>query len=846
MLLRAAVLLPAALITGLATAALSPRQTSEEEPCAQLASLYNGTHRLYPPELTLQCLRSVPLAKEDNAAQLAGLKQFVQFQSDLEYLRERPGGIFPSVDLLQSLDDLADRLENDEYSNEYDFQLDIYRLFQSAHDGHLSYLPDIVGVFAFMRPDDSESPDFSITTGDLNNTTALVSVSSEKLVTRAQPRRLITSLPEVYAQRDVAALLDPDSADYSPSAIEQINGDDVEAFLNAYALQNGLQSDLDSNYNSLFPSVPLQARGPQHGVFSYSRQYQGNVTQLSFENGTDLVIRNAAVLTAFWETQGLADIANGQDFFERFCTRDILNTTAQGTVVDSIFPTDNTTQVPYEPVSTEGVSPPSDAFPSPVVKAGDSSVAGYLPEDEPELAVLSISSFNPLEPVDFQNTVRQLLATANANNRTRLVIDLRGNAGGLIALATDTFRQLFPSEVPYSAGNYRAHDLFDFTGRTISEADDDVLDNVPDLSLDDNSTISGNSSQLVLSRDALGWIAYPFNYRYVLDVSNESFSSWEDLYGPQQTDGDNYTSLVRYNFTTSSSVQVPVYGFGNNTQPQPQTFEPENIVLLQDGLCASTCAIFSEMMKTQAGARSVAVGGRKQTGPMQGVGGTKGSSLGSMALLYTLVSVSATAASITEQLSLLTDYGTDEGNLLEISQQALNRHSAASAPAVNFENNIRRGDESLTPLQHVYEAADCRIFQTAEMLDDQAVLWTTTHDLMWGVGDAECVEGSTGQESATNGTDYFNASLPQGALNLFGGNETVFVNGSLGNGTFRASPSEDGDDEDGNDNGGDDGDRASESSSGEDDGGDENDAPRPYAPTVVTLSVVGVAAMLAL
>lgn len=191
MLLRAAVLLPAALITGLAAAALSPRQTSEEEPCAQLASLYNGTHRLYPPELTLQCLRSVPLAKEDNAAQLAGLKQFVQFQSDLEYLRERPGGIFPSVDLLQSLDDLADRLENDEYSNEYDFQLDIYRLFQSAHDGHLSYLPDIVGVFAFMRPDDSESPDFSITTGELNNTFALVSVSSEKLVTKAEPRRLM-------------------------------------------------------------------------------------------------------------------------------------------------------------------------------------------------------------------------------------------------------------------------------------------------------------------------------------------------------------------------------------------------------------------------------------------------------------------------------------------------------------------------------------------------------------------------------------------------------------------------------------------------------------------------------
>jgi hypothetical protein len=47
--------------------------------------------------------------------------------------------------------------------------------------------------------------------------------------------------------------------------------------------------------------------------------------------------------------------------------------------------------------------------------------------------------------------------------------------------------------------------------------------------------------------------------------------------------------------------------------------------LLYDGFCASTCSIFSELMKNLGGVQSIAVGGRPQLGPMQGVGGVKGS-----------------------------------------------------------------------------------------------------------------------------------------------------------------------------------------------------------------------------
>ena len=58
--------------------------------------------------------------------------------------------------------------------------------------------------------------------------------------------------------------------------------------------------------------------------------------------------------------------------------------------------------------------------------------------------------------------------------------------------------------------------------------------------------------------------------------------------------------------------------------PAPST----DVVYLQltDGFCGSTCAIFAELMKTDAGVRRVAMGGVPSiSGPMQAVSGSRGS-----------------------------------------------------------------------------------------------------------------------------------------------------------------------------------------------------------------------------
>ena len=48
----------------------------------------------------------------------------------------------PAVDIKGGLEKISDELQTGAYKSEYDFQLDIYTLINSPHDGHLTYLPD--------------------------------------------------------------------------------------------------------------------------------------------------------------------------------------------------------------------------------------------------------------------------------------------------------------------------------------------------------------------------------------------------------------------------------------------------------------------------------------------------------------------------------------------------------------------------------------------------------------------------------------------------------------------------------------------------------------------------------
>lgn len=72
------------------------------------------------------------------------------------------------------------------------------------------------------------------------------------------------------------------------------------------------------------------------------------------------------------------------------------------------------------------------------------------------------------------------------------------------------------------------------------------------------------------------------------------------------------------------------------------------------------------------------------------------------------------------------------------------------AGGVNLKDNLRQNDASGTPLEFMYEAADCRMFFTAAMVTDVTEVWKGVADRMFKNGTDRCVTGSTGDPTSVS------------------------------------------------------------------------------------------------
>jgi hypothetical protein len=130
-----------------------------------------------------------------------------------------------------------------------------------------------------------------------------------------------------------------------------------------------------------------------------------------------------------------------------------------------------------------------------------------------------------------------------------------------------------------------------------------------DLGFDEN-TVTEVASQWGAS--------IPFMSSYSLDLDGDRWDSWEDFHGPNEINGGEFTNVARYNLS-SPVIRLAfggdIAGYGSNQIDYDQPWDADDIILLQDGFCASTCAIFTELMKTDGGVKSVVTGGIPQYRP---------------------------------------------------------------------------------------------------------------------------------------------------------------------------------------------------------------------------------------
>ncbi|KFY08290.1 hypothetical protein V492_06364, partial [Pseudogymnoascus sp. VKM F-4246] len=668
----------AVLASAVSLVAAAATSATGTEPCAEVRNLYLRGNSI-PAATGYACLTSVPFDSETGIATVENFKKFSEFHSTLGDIKN-PGVGYANepVDILGMLDNVIAMIKQGKIKNQYQFEEQMALVVGTSFDGHYTFLGNtFYSSLDWYRGGATETGEFE---------GSLVSVSLDG-----------AALPQVFFATDL------NKKDASP--IVSIDGVNVVEYLTKESTHQ-LFHDADARWNVLFARQQSDSPGSFIGPWFYP----GPKFTATMANGKTKTIQNYAVVPEALKEKW-SQVVDGKSFYKTF-------------VAPGSTSSDSTTDIPERSLRKRYVEkrlvPPN--YPKPVIQHADKEVelgAFFLADYTlKEVAVLSINTFDPVasgDSVEFQALIQKFIAYAKSQGRTKMIIDVSSNGGGSLFLGYDTFKQFFPTLEPDIGARMRYSTALDIIGTAFGTI---TLEDATSGSFDNNGL---TPADMYLS---------PIHYTTSVDANGKDFSSWADMRGPVTINGASYSQIMRYNFSDPYLYQgdtiESVTGYGPLADTPAQPYAAEDIILLSDGYCASTCAAFSDLMRRQGGVRSVVLGGRPAFGPMQGVGGTKG------VLVEPWEAIEASIA------STLADFGTAAqkkkwaGYLPEAFPIAM-----SSAPTVNFRSGYHPGSD--TPMQFLNESANCRLFYTPAMLTNVTHIWESVARLAWGFG------GGTGQ-----------------------------------------------------------------------------------------------------
>ncbi|KAF2125285.1 peptidase S41 family protein [Dothidotthia symphoricarpi CBS 119687] len=680
--------------------------------CAQIADAVANARSRYPSvqaSLAYACLKSVPISTDEAALTITSIKQMAEFQSTISYLKDPPEGwANEAVDIMAGLDDIGSKVQNGDYTNEFDFETDIATLFIKAHDGHFGFDGMVFGGTLVWRR---------------SSNIALISASRDG-----------SELPEIWALRDFNRTI----TEFEPSPVTQIDGQDVVHFLQEESNMNSYH-DPDTRYNAMF----FMQSAENFGYFTSPRFYPGDTTNITYENGTTDTYRNAAMVV---QPDAWSYVSDPESFYETFVSP---QTSAERVRKrdPNLLPRhlENPRDHEFHGSSVVPHGSVPALYPEPAVahSAPDTPLAGYfINTDAGEIGVLMVQTFNTPDvqtTIEFQSVVQEYIAQAKSRGVEKHIIDVRTNGGGKVMLGYDMYMQFFPSQEPQTQSRYRGHAASALFGEKISSITRPTLYNVDVF-------------------------ASPFSNDAYLSTNLTDIPTWSAMYPPTTFHNDTFTTLLKYNLSdplTTSNTRVAtgitITGYAARANFTTDPFRAQDIVILSDGICASTCTIFTELMAQQSHVRTLTIGGRPNTGPMQHAGGTKG----------TLVLPADYLHSIADYVT--SAYASDREEAASWAEFLPAPFAIASTYAsVNFQDNIRVGLESGgVPSQFLNDSSSCRVWYEPGMFHDVGRVWDKVARVAFGnqgaLDEGACVAGSVASEEQQSGQGAGNSGTGAGS-----------------------------------------------------------------------------------
>ena len=503
--------------------------------------------------------------------------------------------------------------------------------------------------------------------------------------------------------------------------------------------------DPDARYNSIVSNLPFNGLGDiNQGAWPAYYLWPGaDHFNLTFANSTTTQIPLLAAVPVEF-----ANITSGEQLFEQACLPS--NTSSSSSSSSSSLPSSSSSLPSSSPSSSSSVAPPlppPEHYPVPVVRDPYNLIVGYFLDDPllADVAVLSVPTFETADTApnggnlpntsvaDFATAAQDFVDTARAAGKTKIIIDVSGNPGGEVVSGYGLLSIFFPDETIYSATRFRTHPAIELMAQIFN---------------------AGNAS----SGDEV--TGTPLSLPQVAPAQITPITTVQELIGPYYVLGTPSSALVaEFNWTQAANPSQPIDidGQGGPLNETMQPFATEDIIIVSghrsiylymhifseglsinseqvtDGQCSSTCGIFANHMIGR-GVRVVAFGGRPQPGPMQAIGGVKGSEV------LELSDIDQYVAAAQEVVAGFSQAGTPLLNATEMARF----NAVMPIPLSDFPLQLSQGsvnflnayapDNDVVPTQFVYEAAYCRLFYTAASVAAPEQYWASAANAIWGNG----------------------------------------------------------------------------------------------------------------
>ncbi|KAI8829726.1 hypothetical protein BJ741DRAFT_622200 [Chytriomyces cf. hyalinus JEL632] len=546
--------------TGVSTTSTSPATQSVSDACSALVSSSfssPGSSVLIAGAPAVEaCYKLFEVTPADRRQQTDALKGYFNVYPYKDIITDSKAPFYEMhFDLFAALDAIA---ANNSITDEFTLEMTIVDTLSRLQDGHVSYTPQCFNAFVFMQPFDlmplynMKDDKIEITVADL---AADETAAGGSIYSKFWKEAFGTRKPADFLGAKLVSLNDQDPIDF------------LQVFADKY---NGIAHAPEARFNSLFPSYnwpkidePILSSFSVHGYPNTPIKY---VFELADKSIVNVTFEWVGILTPGHKPASFA--AGAQSYYKDHCS-----TFAHKTATHHHFSTrrDKNLFAYHKSSSIKRDATDSSQGVANMAQPTHQDVNGaFFMLADGNTGVWMMSTFDPLDGSEagLEKWVRNIttgLLSLEDQGAKRLIIDLSNNGGGFVCYGWGVLNYLFPN-----ANLDHLHYTFRMT------------DKLADLLVSNNET-----ADFMVGGETL-------DHKPITDYWNQIIEPGIQLPGFQQ----QYS-----NYFLNGCPKL------TGLKPLKTGWQAKDILLVSNGVCGSTCAQVTTIMRNQLGVRAVTYGG---------------------------------------------------------------------------------------------------------------------------------------------------------------------------------------------------------------------------------------------